>query len=136
MTHRKTRKGQPRRDYDVGYGRPPEATQFKPGQSGNPKGRPKGAKSAARMARDALDRLMTVVEDGAKRKITARQLAFRNLAEKAAAGDPKALAFLLAHEEDARALEPGSTRAATPNQNDAEIISAFLARQRQGEGRG
>ena len=33
-------------DYAVGYGRPPKATQFKPGQSGNPKGRPKGSRSA------------------------------------------------------------------------------------------
>ena len=32
-------------DYAVGYGRPPKATQFKPGRSGNPRGRPKGAKS-------------------------------------------------------------------------------------------
>jgi len=27
---------------EVGYKRPPKATRFKPGQSGNPKGRPKG----------------------------------------------------------------------------------------------
>lgn len=33
-------------DYAVGYGRPPKVTQFKPGQSGNPKGRPKGSRSA------------------------------------------------------------------------------------------
>lgn len=31
--------------YDVGYGKPPVATRFKQGQSGNPKGRPKGAKN-------------------------------------------------------------------------------------------
>jgi len=31
--------------YDVGYAKPPAATRFKPGQSGNPKGRPKGAKN-------------------------------------------------------------------------------------------
>jgi hypothetical protein len=33
--------GQPDRSYTVGYGRPPKHTRFKPGQSGNPKGRPK-----------------------------------------------------------------------------------------------
>ena len=28
-------------DYEVGYGKPPEASWFKPGVSGNPKGRPR-----------------------------------------------------------------------------------------------
>lgn len=32
-----------RKPYQVGHGKPPEATRFKPGQSGNPKGRPKGS---------------------------------------------------------------------------------------------
>jgi hypothetical protein len=31
-------------DSRVGYKRPPQHSKFKPGQSGNPKGRPKGAK--------------------------------------------------------------------------------------------
>lgn len=30
--------------YEVGYGKPPKHTQFKPGQSGNKKGRPENAK--------------------------------------------------------------------------------------------
>jgi hypothetical protein len=35
------------RDYEIGYGRPPIHTRFKPGQSGNPAGRPKGAQNSA-----------------------------------------------------------------------------------------
>jgi len=31
--------------YDVGYGKPPAHSRFKPGQSGNPRGRPKGVKN-------------------------------------------------------------------------------------------
>jgi hypothetical protein len=38
--------------YKVGYGRPPKATQFKPGKSGNPKGRPKGPKSVGAVLQD------------------------------------------------------------------------------------
>lgn len=38
-----------KKDYEVGYGKPPKNTRFKAGQSGNPKGRPKGKSSAAKL---------------------------------------------------------------------------------------
>ena len=37
--------------YDVGYGKPPKSGQFRPGQSGNPGGRPKGRKKTATSTR-------------------------------------------------------------------------------------
>ena len=43
---------QPERDgrgYEVGYGKPPKATRFKKGQSGNPKGRPRRQKTLGRL---------------------------------------------------------------------------------------
>jgi hypothetical protein len=57
---------------EVGYGRPPQAHRFKPGQSGNPRGRPKGAKNEATILRDLLNRKIDVREGGRVRKITLR----------------------------------------------------------------
>jgi hypothetical protein len=39
------RTDQPAASYDVGFGKPPLHSRFKPGQSGNPKGRPKGSRN-------------------------------------------------------------------------------------------
>lgn len=56
--------------YEVGFGKPPEATRFRPGQSGNPRGRPKGAKNR----RPALheERMKEIILDEAYRTITVR----------------------------------------------------------------
>ncbi|TFL16158.1 DUF5681 domain-containing protein [Jannaschia formosa] len=56
--------------YEVGYAKPPVETRFKPGQSGNPKGRPKGSKNR----RPALneERLKDIILAEAYREITVR----------------------------------------------------------------
>ena len=56
--------------YDVGFGKPPEATRFRPGQSGNPRGRPRGSKN--RMPALNEERLKTIVLEEAYRTIKVR----------------------------------------------------------------
>lgn len=59
-----------RKRYEVGYGKPPVATRFRKGVSGNPRGRPKGARNR----RPALneERLKDIILDEAYRMISVR----------------------------------------------------------------
>ena len=80
---------------EVGYGKPPRRHQFKPGQSGNPKGRRKGATSAATLFRNLFEERIEIVEGGRKRKLPRFEVLVRQLVTKAHKGDPKAVAQIL-----------------------------------------
>ena len=79
-----------------GYKRPPLHTQFKPGQSGNPSGRPKrkGTTFVEALERE-LSRRIFVVEGGERQKITKLDAIVKQQTNKAASGDLKATALLL-----------------------------------------
>ena len=80
-------------DYVVGYRRPPKATQFAAGKSGNPKGRPKGSRSA--VLKDTLQQKIAVTENGKTRRIPALEVMLRRLANDAMRSDPNARRLLL-----------------------------------------
>jgi hypothetical protein len=71
-------------EYQVGYGRPPQHTRFPKGQSGNPKGRPKGSRALASIWLRAMNEKITINENGQRRRITRQQAAVKQLANKAA----------------------------------------------------
>jgi hypothetical protein len=92
-----------RSDYAVGYGKPPKHSQFKKGHSGNPKGhRKRDPKNIETIFNEVLDRKIRVVEAGASRHVTMREVIVTQLAAKAAKGDIAALNLLLAFKEDAQ----------------------------------
>ena len=86
---------QRRPGYEVGYAKPPQYTRFRKGQSGNPKGRPKGLQSFARLARQAFNEKIAIKENGERRTITKLQAALKQLANKAASGDAAAIREVL-----------------------------------------
>jgi len=86
------------KDYEVGYGKPPRKNQFKPGQSGNPKGRPKLAQSFAAKIDQELARKITVTEGGRSIKMSKVDAMVRSLVNKAVAKtDPRAIQTVLAN---------------------------------------
>jgi hypothetical protein len=82
-------------DYKVGYRNPPKATQFKPGQSGNPKGRPKGIRPVGALLQDIIHQKVAVTEGGKTRRIPALEVMLRRLANDAMRSDQKAIKLLL-----------------------------------------
>jgi hypothetical protein len=83
--------------YSVGYGKPPKHSRFKPGQSGNPKGRPKGARGFKAELDEELKQLITVTEAGRTRKLSKQRAMIKALFAKALKGDSKSVQLILSH---------------------------------------
>ena len=92
---RKKQSGSSNKSYAVGYGRPPKEHQFKPRQTGNAKGRPKGRKNEATILDEILHRKIEIREKGRTRTITVLEGMLLKFAEDALKGNSKAAAFLL-----------------------------------------
>ena len=83
--------------YDVGYKKVPRHAQFKPGQSGNPKGRAKKLRPAglSQAVAQELHKLHTLKKPGRRQRRSAKEVMVRQLVEDAAKGDLQALVVLI-----------------------------------------
>jgi hypothetical protein len=79
------------KDYTVGYGKPPVATRFKKGQSGNPSGRPKGRRALAALLKRALEAKVAVTDRGRRTRKSKLEILLTQLVNKAAGGDLRAI---------------------------------------------
>lgn len=113
----------------VGYGSPPESTRFKKGISGNPKGRPKGSLNVSTVFVKALRQKVVINEHGRRKTVTKLEAALKQLVNKAAAGDLRALHQLLELARDAEMKQnlPGEM-ATVLNDLDQEVIDGILKR--------
>ena len=79
-----------------GYCNPPKHTRFKKGQSGNPRGRPKGALNMATVLERTLREKIVIDVNGKRKTVTKLEAAINQLANKATSGELKALQLLAA----------------------------------------
>ncbi len=116
--------------YEVGYRRPPRHSRFKPGQCGNPKGRPKGSRNVRKVVESTLNQRITVREAGRERRISKLDAFVLSVANKAMQGDAKTQSVLIQLMRSVGMIqdvpEPTSTEPVTAH--DADIIADFLRR--------
>jgi hypothetical protein len=94
-----------RGNHEVGYARPPVHSRFKKGQSGNPKGRPRGSRSVATILHKILGEKVSVREGDKVWLISKMEAIVRGLSLKALKGDQKATAAVLALAQEHVQLE-------------------------------
>jgi len=82
--------------YEIGYRKPPKATRFRTGQSGNPKGRPRGTPNLATDLSAEFGEQITIREGGQARQVSKQRALIKSLMAKALQGDVRATTALLA----------------------------------------
>ena len=121
-------------DYEVGYGKPPRETRFVKGQSGNPRGRPPGAKNFKTLLSEALNEPVIVTENGGHRKISKRQAIITQLVNRSATADFRAIKILLDIMREIEGQnEPASTATPAFSEADEKVIEHLRARFSKGE---
>jgi hypothetical protein len=121
--------------FAVGYGRPPVHSRFKPGKSGNPKGRAKQSRNMRTIVQQVLNEDMQIREGGRVRRMSAIEALVRTTLTRSFKGDPKALVSLIVimkqsgygpdRDEPAADLLSGSDYEA--------IVADYLARNRSSD---
>lgn len=122
-------KTKPPTDYPVGYGKPPENTRFQKGQSGNPKGRPKGSLNSATVAARTARQPVVINENGQRKVVTMLEAIYKQLASKAVSGDGRAAdTFLEKVEIGEQQLQEAAKPSARLDDADQKVVMGFVTR--------
>ena len=115
-------------DESAGYKKPPKAGQFKPGQSGNPKGRPKGSRNLKTDLNNLMKKRITIREGGKARSTSALEAVLLSLFGSATRGDVRASTTLI---NTVMKLNPDTkddSESSNISESDEELIKDFFRR--------
>lgn len=121
----------PKKNYEVGYGKPPHDGQFKSGISGNPQGRPKGSKSIATMFNEITRELINVKENGTTKTVTRMEAVLRQMLNLALSGDARAMREIVQLQRIFEVAESQDESLHVPHEREASVFQSVLKRVRQ-----
>ena len=114
--------------YEVGYGKPPPDTQFKPGQSGNSKGRAKGSKNLKTDLREELAEHITLREGGREIRISKQRALVKSTVAQAIKGDSRAQAKVIDLHLRIFGADDEPHTTTTISEEDEAILAGYLDR--------
>jgi hypothetical protein len=118
-------------DYPVGFGKPLKHTQFRKGQSGNPKGRPRGSKDIATLIDNELEERVSATENGRTKTVSKLTALVKQLVNQAVSGNLAATKMLLPQmerreEANRQAIAEAETPRTTPSLADFRKALDYL----------
>ena len=132
-----------KRDYEIGYGKPPKGRPFQKGQSGNPR-TPRGQNGFAALLAAELDARVTITINGRRRRMTKREAIVAQMVDKSTRADLRAIKMLADMQKEAEAKAgtappesdtlTGPAPSAAPAKlaaEDREVVELFVARLRR-----
>ena len=123
-----------KRDYAIGYGKPPKGRPFQKGQSGNPR-TPRGQNGFAALLAAELDARVTITINGRRRRMTNREAIVAQMVDKSTRADLRAIKMLTDMQKEAEAkagtASPEPTAPTKLAAEDREVVELFVARLRR-----
>ena len=119
--------------YEVGYGKPPKHTQFKPGYSGNKKGRPKGSANLSTAVEKLQNERVRIVHNGKQKSISVTEAILRKAGMDALNGNAKAQKIMLDYfEKNERRKEELAQRVEALREDDRTLLAETIKEYMEG----